>query len=237
MIFKENLQYQPQNYQYFEQLPAEWKAILSWVGWNKRVLEIGCHTGDLSKWMQKQECKITGVELNGLALEKAKPFLEGSILNDIELNSIWNLLGEKKFDVILFGHVLEHLQDPWSVLHKARNVLSENGIIIIALPNISNADSRFKILFGRFNYEEIGVMDRTHLRFFNIQTANELIEKSGFHVEEYFAPVQVNPVREFIDHLPILTYLRNLFPAKPTRFPKFSSNLTDMVMLFKCRLK
>jgi hypothetical protein len=132
--------------------------------------------------------------------------------------------------------VLEHLTDPWQILKKAVTLLAPGGNIIIALPNISNAENRFRMMFGQFEYAEIGVMDKTHLRFFNQQTARELITQAGLTVDAYASPWRVNPVREFIDHLPLLTRLRGLLPKTIGGRSLFSRNLTDVVMLFKCSL-
>lgn len=233
MIFEENLIYK-HDIQEGEELPAEWTIILSWIGKSKTILETGCHTGGFSRRLVENGCRVTGMEINAIALENAKSFLHKAILGDLESPDAWDQLRDIKFDVILFEHVLEHLTNPWQILSNARNYLAENGIVIIALPNISNAVNRFDMLFGKFEYEEFGVMDKTHLRFFNQKTARELIAKSDFKVDDYAAPLKVNPIREFVDHLPVLTNLRFLFRKNSAGFPRLSSNITDPVMLFKC---
>ena len=77
-------------------------------------------------------------------------------------------------------------------------------------------------------------MDKTHLRFFNQKTARELITQAGLKVDAYDSPWRVNPVREFIDHLPGLNVFRKLFRKNISKSLLFSNNLTDVVMLFKC---
>lgn len=236
MIFEETLQYK-HNITSKEELPSEWKTILGWIGKDKSVLEAGCHTGDFSRRLKEAGCRVTGLEINSRALDEAKPFLEKAICGDLESKETWQLLEGETFDVILFEHVLEHLSDPWQILKKAVTLLAPGGNIIIALPNISNAENRFRMLFGQFEYAEIGVMDKTHLRFFNQKTARELITQAGLKVDDYASPWRVNPLREFIDHLPLLTYLRFLFPKSPRRKSLLSRNLTDVVMIFKCSVK
>jgi len=235
MIFEENLQYK-HGHETGQALPLEWQTILGWIGKSKTVLETGCHTGDFSRLMQEQGCSITGLDINSKALEIAKPFLQEAISGDLEKAETWAKISGKKFDVILFEHVLEHLSDPWSILSNAKNYLAKDGSIIIALPNISNADTRFNMLFGKFDYEEIGVMDKTHLRFFNQKTAREMISGAGLKVDGYASSMWVNPMREFVDHLPLLTWLRFLFPSGKPKISGWSPNLTDIVMLFKCSI-
>lgn len=236
MIFEETLHYR-HSVERREDLPLEWRILLSWVGRDKNILEVGCHTGDFSRWLKEAGCTVTGIEINRLALEEAKPFLTKAICGDIETAETWEQVGHARFDVILFEHVLEHLSDPWNVLKRSCTLLQPNGKILIALPNISNAETRFRMLFGNFDYTEIGVMDRTHLRFFNQKTVREMIENAGLKVEAYDSPWRVNPVREFLDHLPLLTHLRRLLPKTISGKSLFSPNLTDVVMLFNCTVK
>src|ERR1043165_348604 len=191
MIFEENLQYKHNPYQK-ENLPFEWRTILNWIGSNKNVLEVGCHTGDFSEQMKVHECMVTGMEINSKALELAKPFLKEAICGDIESKEAWEPLEGKKFDAILYQHVLEHLSNPWRILSNSKKYLNNYGIVIIALPNISNAHSRFDMFFGQFNYEEMGVMDKTHLRFFNQKTARELVTQAGMQVDAYASSWRVN---------------------------------------------
>jgi 2-polyprenyl-3-methyl-5-hydroxy-6-metoxy-1,4-benzoquinol methylase len=85
----------------------------------------------------------------------------------------------KKFDVLIFSHVLEHLRDPVSVLSKFSGLLDKNGQILIAVPNILSWRMRLQFLLGRFEYESGGVLDDTHLRFFTYDTADKyLLAKS-----------------------------------------------------------
>lgn len=221
-----------------ENLSLEAQKLIHWIGQDKTVLETGCHSGHLASWLKKNGCQVTGIEINKVALNKAKNFLEQSIHGDLDSPEVWANIKEPAFDVVTFIHVLEHLREPEMVLKKGIEKLKENGIIIIGLPNISNAKDRFEMFKGKFKYTDIGVMDRTHLHFYNQKTAKELIENAGLEILDYYSSWQVNPIRVFFDHLPLLWRLAKFFPPnKPPRFPIFSKNLTDVVMLFKCQRK
>jgi hypothetical protein len=52
------------------------------------------------------------------------------------------------------------------------------------VPNVANITVRLALLFGRFNYMERGILDRTHLRFFTHKTARELLEHAGYAILE-----------------------------------------------------
>ena len=221
-----------------EDLSLETQMVIHWIGQNKTVLETGCHTGQLASWLKKNGCQVTGIELNELALGKAVPSLERSIHGDLENPEVWADIKESTFNAVTFIHVLEHLREPEMVLKKGIEKIKKNGVIIIGLPNISNAKDRFDIFKGKFEYTDIGVMDRTHLRFYNQKTAKELIENAGLEILEYYSSWQVNPIRVFFDHLPFFWRLARFFPPnKPPRLPRFNKNLTDVVMLFKCQRK
>lgn len=219
----------------YDKLHPETKKILEWVGYNQNVAEFGCHTGFLSYWLKKHGNTVTGVEINEQALNKAKEYLQESYAGNIEDEKIWNKFTTKYFSVVLYLHVLEHLADPWTALRRTHHILADDGILIVALPNISNAKNRFDMFFGKFEYEETGVMDRTHLRFFNNITAHHLLEECGYKVLEYYAPQKVSPLKHLLNHFPLLWRLTNKMNEKPSRI--YSDNLTNLTMLFKCKLK
>lgn len=77
------------------------------------------------------------------------------------------------FDIIILGDVLEHLVNPWSTLKKISHLLAPEGKIIASLPNIRNYSVLKSIIWnGSFDYQETGILDKTHVRFFckkNIQ--------------------------------------------------------------------
>lgn len=233
-----DLIYDKQRVKDYNHLDSETKKIIEWIGTSKNVLEFGCHTGCLSEWLQKNDCKVTGVDLNETALRIAHPYLNEAIAANIEDENFWKLIDGKKFHVITWMHVLEHLIEPWNILKKSTEYLYPNGEIIIALPNINNAKDRFHILFGEFNYTMDGVMDKTHLRFFNQKTAREMIDQAGLKIVDYYTPWQANPMYYFLDHFPVIWKLKNLWKPNDVSFPfHHRPNLTDVVMMFRCKLK
>ena len=84
----------------------------------------------------------------------------------------------QKFDVIIFSDVLEHLYDPVGIIKSYQSFLNQDGTIVVTVPNIANIFSRVALLFGYFNYSETGVMDKTHIRFFNRKNLKELAKES-----------------------------------------------------------
>jgi 2-polyprenyl-3-methyl-5-hydroxy-6-metoxy-1,4-benzoquinol methylase len=146
-----------------------------------RVLEIGCGTGETLKYLKSNNrCNwIGGVDIYKLRneIDFLDYFQHGSVDNeDININ-------EKSIDVILCLDVLEHLVDPWSVIKKISKLLKKDGIIIISLPNIQHYSISIPLLFaGKWSYQESGIMDKTHLRFFSRQTAQGLINSANLRL-------------------------------------------------------
>jgi 2-polyprenyl-3-methyl-5-hydroxy-6-metoxy-1,4-benzoquinol methylase len=98
------------------------------------------------------------------------------------------------FDCIVFNDVLEHMPDPWEVLRMTRHLLSPIGTVVASIPNVRYLPVSVRLLLnGDFSYADVGVMDRTHLRFFTMRTMHELFEASGYAV---VAMRGINPWRE-----------------------------------------
>lgn len=140
---------------------------------SKKILDIGSGMGALSLFLKdRQECEVFGVEINSLVGKIAEPNLNNMIIGDIENLDISDL---PKMDTIICGDVLEHLKNPWSVLIKLVELLNPHGEIIISIPNISNIYVIKQLLNGYFNYENAGILDRTHLRFFSRNNISSLL--------------------------------------------------------------
>ncbi len=78
--------------------------------------------------------------------------------------------------------VLEHLPDPERALAAARRLLRPGGRLFVSVPNVANLTVRLSLLFGRFEYGDRGIMDRTHLRFFTRKSALRMVRGAGFEV-------------------------------------------------------
>ena len=89
-----------------------------------------------------------------------------------------------KFDCIVFNDVLEHMSDPWSALEIAGDVLNNCGRVVASIPNVRHYTVLVPLLIkGRWTYHDVGILDRTHLRFFTRSTVRELFETTGWAVE------------------------------------------------------
>ena len=158
------------------------KKMLRLVGYNKRVLDLGCATGYFAKLLNKRGCQVIGLEVNAKAASVAEEYCEKVFVADLDFVLLSELLGEEKFDVVVFGDILEHLRNPWQILEETRELLKPDAYIVASIPNIAHGAIRLALLQGKFEYSDFGILDNTHLRFFTKDTVEELFEKTGYLV-------------------------------------------------------
>ncbi len=159
------------------------KRIVDMVGANRKVLDLGCATGYLAEAFAANECRVTGIELDNEAAEKASRFCTNVITGDAGDPEVLSLAGDG-FDYIVCADILEHLVDPWTVLNTFHGMLANDGEVIVSVPNIAYWQMRYKLLTGRFDYTETGLLDRTHLRFFTVRTFIQTAETCGYDLIE-----------------------------------------------------
>jgi SAM-dependent methyltransferase len=165
--------------------PVYWGAheiVLRAVRPAKRVLDVGCATGNLAVRLKNDGIDVVGVEPNPAAAAVAEgrglevivaPFQESTV----------EMLSGQRFDVIVFADSLEHMADPLAALILARALLEKGGRVVISVPNVTVWHARARIAMGRFEYSDGGIFDRTHLRFFNLRSARRLVLAAGFRTE------------------------------------------------------
>jgi 2-polyprenyl-3-methyl-5-hydroxy-6-metoxy-1,4-benzoquinol methylase/glycosyltransferase involved in cell wall biosynthesis len=149
-------------------------------GLKLKVLEAGCSSGYFGSALADEGHEVWGVEPFEEAAAKAKEVLHYVHVGFIQEFFLQNK--EIRFDVIVFGDVLEHLTDPVDVLKQAAEFLNENGIVVASIPNVAHIAIRAMMLEGRWDYSDLGILDRTHLRFFTRNTLVDLFSESNYEV-------------------------------------------------------
>ncbi|MBW4488034.1 MAG: methyltransferase domain-containing protein [Trichocoleus desertorum ATA4-8-CV12] len=195
----------------------------------KHLLDLGCGSGSLGKQIKQVfDCRVVGVTYSNTEAEVASTHLDQVIVDDLNNLSLENL---KQFDCIVCSHILEHLHSPHLLLSQLHGNLTVDGVLIVALPNVLYWKQRWEFLTGRFRYTDGGLMDKTHFRFFDWQTGQELLEQNGYKVIEAEAdgnfPLPV--IRRFLPHS-----ISSLLDRTTVRmFP----GLFGFQFIFCCRLK
>ena len=157
---------------------------LSMIGYNKTLLEVGCSTGFFTKVLVERGCDVTGIELDPDAAKRAEEWAERVVVGNLDDGEVWNDVKDESFDVVLLGDVLEHLRDPLAALRQAVRKLKPSGYVVTSLPNVVHGDVRMAMILGRFRYADVGLLDRTHLKFFTLESARDLMTEAGLVVVE-----------------------------------------------------
>lgn len=152
----------------------------------KKILEIGCAEGGMGELIkEKWCCEYVGIEINEESAKEAKKKLDRVIVADVEKICLEKIgLGPESFDYIIYGDVLEHLYDPWTILHEHKKYIKDEGYIIASIPNIRNIAIIDGLLNGRWTYRDEGILDSTHLRFFTLYEVKQMVTKCGYKIIE-----------------------------------------------------
>jgi O-antigen biosynthesis protein len=145
----------------------------------RRVLDVGCGAGHLGRLLKERGHQVTGVELVSEQADEARRWLDFVVTGDVESGLPF---AAGAFDAVIFADLLEHLVDPWRVLREAAALLTPGGVVVASVPNVQNLDVLRRLLRGRWDYRERGILDRGHLRFFTLQTIRELFGQAGLTI-------------------------------------------------------
>ena len=153
----------------------------------ERVLEIGCSSGETLRWLKGtgRAGRAWGIELFEPAAVAARAHAEEVLVGNAEV-LIGSAFGTEQFDLILCLDVLEHMVDPWRFVDTLQHRLAPGGRLVISVPNIRCIKVLLPlVLLGRFRYQEYGILDRTHLRFFTRESALALAAPTMLKVERW----------------------------------------------------
>ena len=147
------------------------------------VLEFGPASGRLTRYLsEKKNCTVYIVEIDPEAGQIAAQYAFDSCIGDIE-NFEWaQKFQDVVFDYILFADVLEHLRDADTVLKRVYPFLKKEGHILVSLPCICHNSVIIDMLHNKFDYQQTGLLDNTHLKFWTENSADNLFTKNGYYI-------------------------------------------------------
>lgn len=178
-------------------------SVFSEISPQSFCLDVGCSSGNLgAALISHKGCRVQGIDINPDALAQAtqKGYEKVYALDLIRDPGGLGIVPDLTFDCIICADVLEHLVSPEFILPILANKLRPGGSMIVSLPNVAFGLNRLHLLLGNWNYREYGVMDKTHLRFYTIQSGVRLVKESGLEV------LKVRPYNQF----GVLRYLKPL---------------------------
>jgi SAM-dependent methyltransferase len=177
-----------------------------------KILDIGCYMADILKILPSH-INYYGVDSDYKALEIAKQ--RGAKTTKVNLETGQIHLNEK-FDIVILAELLEHLKDPEKIIIQAKQLLSEDGVILISLPNECTLYHRFKVLFGK-GIDGTGFAPHYHLHFPTLKQNDEFVCKYFKIVEKrYWFHLGIGGFFEkLLLIVPNMVWngLTNLFPA------------------------
>lgn len=192
----------------YYQADSELRLLVSrLVAGSGTILDVGCGAGYFARRLRN--CLVDGVEVHEKSALEATRYSRRIISGSIESQGVRARIVDN-YDAILCIDVLEHLQDPWDTLAFLAGRLKPSGMIILAIPNVAHISNRLHLARGQFEYEDEGIRDRTHLRFFTYSTATSLPEYAALRVGASLATLAVP---RLLRRLPTRLLLRypNLF--------------------------
>jgi 2-polyprenyl-3-methyl-5-hydroxy-6-metoxy-1,4-benzoquinol methylase len=143
-----------------------------------RALEIGCAEGWVSAALRAQGHEVTGVDAN--EVDGIRDRTDRFVRADPDLGLPDDIGG--CYEVVIAADVVEHVRDPERLVREMADRLSPSGALIASVPNVGHWYPRFRIAFGRFDYDQRGILDRTHLRFFTRRSFRRMAERCDLEV-------------------------------------------------------
>jgi SAM-dependent methyltransferase len=145
-----------------------------------RVLDLGCSSGQLAERVRSFGHRVTGVDLQELPGVHAR--VDRFLRADLDQGLPLDLGDGGVYDVVIAADVLEHLRNPQRLLEQIREVLAPRGTLIVSVPNLGHWYSRGRIALGLFDYDQRGILDSTHVRFFTQRSFHRCLRRAGFTV-------------------------------------------------------
>ncbi len=162
---------------------SSYAQILTFIDGPKDIVDFGCGPGNLARLLSERGSSITGVDVNPDHAAMAQEYCASVITADLESASLADLFPTQRFDVAIFADILEHLRNPERVLAGVTAILRPGGCVIASIPNVAHGAVRLSLLEGEFDYQSIGILDDTHVRFFTRRSMEAFFEKAGLVIE------------------------------------------------------
>lgn len=168
-----------------------WVHLFDYVPKGSHVLDVGCSSGHFGEVLiHEKQCEVVGLDIDAPDIEIAKQHLTAAYVRNVEHDDLSDLGG---FDVVMFVDVLEHLLDPIGALNRVKKLLNKNGMILFSIPNMAHISIRLMLMKGFFEYTPIGLLDRTHLHYYDEFEVEHIFAEAHLKIEEINAVTKPYP--------------------------------------------
>ncbi|MCC6405325.1 MAG: class I SAM-dependent methyltransferase [Candidatus Yanofskybacteria bacterium] len=183
-------------------------------GTGLRILDVGCARGVLGNTLRKRGNWVGGIELSR----------EAAAIAGTQLDAVWSFdiqqewpaeLQRGDIDIVIISEVVEHVFDPVFVLKRVRAALKESGAVVLTTPNFMTWTNRLRFLLGAFQYQEQGMFDFGHIRWFTYRYLREVLAQAGFRIAAERHILFPGKLAWLVRHWPSLFAFQFVVQAKP----------------------
>ncbi|HEX3802551.1 MAG TPA: bifunctional glycosyltransferase/class I SAM-dependent methyltransferase [Solirubrobacteraceae bacterium] len=157
-------------------------TILRWLEHRPpaNLLDLGCSGGLLSERIRALGHTVTGVDV--LEIDGVRDRVDHFIQADLDRGLPAEVADRGPYDVVVCGDILEHVRSPEQLLREVRALLGHGGVLIASVPNFGHWYARTRTVLGLFDYDQRGVLDNGHVRFFTRRGLLRRLRNAGFKV-------------------------------------------------------
>ena len=171
--------------------------ILAEVPPGCRVLECGSAEGYMTEFMKRGlGCKVSVVEMDQDGFHKSMENAEDGYCGSLQEEGCWEHFKGQQFDCILFADVLEHLTNPMFAVLKARELLADNGVMVISIPNVCHNDIILRMYYDCFTYTNMGLLDNTHVHFWGFRDFSRFLNEAGMAITKVTDQIMITGTTE-----------------------------------------
>jgi methionine biosynthesis protein MetW len=192
------------------------RLISERIGPGEDVLEVDCGPGVMAEMMRARGATVTGTDLSGVAVQRARA--KGFEVTQVDLDTETLPFADASFGTVVSNSAIEHRFFFDRSLDECVRVLRPGGKLLVCLPNIAHWRCRLWLLLGRFPYLRNSPTDLTHLRFFTIHEAEELLRQRGIKVLERDGSASLW-VKEFYPSWLRLPVIRDIYTFLARKWP------------------
>lgn len=189
--------------------------ILSQITPGSYVLECGCATGYMTKYMtEKLGCHVNIIEYSPAAFQIAKQYAEDGICADLMGDEWQKKFKDHKYDHIIIADVLEHLYNPRRVINELVAFLKDDGNFHVSVPNIAHNDIILNLINDNWNYTSLGLLDNTHIRFWAYNNLAPFFQKEGLSIIKFDCSFVQVGITEQANYAADLDFINQLHKRK-----------------------
>lgn len=192
------------------------------------IIDVGCGAGALGRAIKERSpsTEVRGIEISTAQAARARAVLDDVAVRSADLGppSDW-----PRPDCVIFADVLEHLSDPWAALEEWKRHLGPQATVIASIPNVMHASVTGDLVRGRWEYRDAGVLDRTHLRFFERASIRKLFDDAGLRVRHIGRVI--DPPASWKASARLRRWLANVSAVEPPRARGFVADVATVQYL------